>query len=219
MGHIISIAAIDNNQDYLAHNLRRLLDARNISEAELARQTSIPQPTLHKILSGKTNDPRASTVKSLADFFGISIDELMTGVNSKIKSDSKSKIQSVAIISWEDCLHFETQLSNITPSNWSQWIVTEFVSDKTFALISKPSMEPKFPRGSILIVDPSATPEDGDLVIAHYPDTKEATVRELNIDGPIRTFTTIGKPSSSTTPSDNKISIIGVVVKSIFAFD
>lgn len=219
MGHIISIAAIDNNQDYLAHNLRRLLDAINITEAELARQTSIPQPTLHKILSGKTNDPRASTVKSLAEFFGISIDELMTGTNVKKKPDSKSKIQSVAIISWENCLDAQTHLTNITPSNWSQWVVTEFVSDNTFALISKPSMEPKFPRGSILIVDPSATPEDGDLVIVHYTDTKVATVRELNIDGPIRTFTTIGKPASSVTPSDNNISIIGVVVKSIFAFE
>ncbi len=220
MAQLIALTNQNNNQNDLAINLRRLLDNKNISEAELARQTSIPQPTLHKILSGATSDPRASTLKSLAEYFDISIDDLMSGTaTNKRKSDQKCKIQSVAIISWDDCLDAKNFLSKLTPSTWHQWIVTEFVSSNTFALISKPSMEPKFPKGSILIIDPDADPEDGDLVIVQYKDTKQATIRELCIDGPIRTLSTISKSSTTAAPYDSNIQIIGIIVKSIFTFE
>src|SRR5579863_6988609 len=72
----IKIESVEN----LTDNLRHLMQLKDISEAALARKTAIPQPTLHKILAGKTNDPRASTLKALADFFEISIDELLTGI-------------------------------------------------------------------------------------------------------------------------------------------
>lgn len=43
-------------------------------------------------------------------------------------------------------------------------------------------MELRLPKGSILIVDPNTTTEDGDLLDAHYPGTDEATLREICIE-------------------------------------
>jgi SOS-response transcriptional repressor LexA len=205
--------------DDLTNTLHRLMDERKITEAELARRTNIPQPTLHKILSGKTGDPRASTLKSLACFFGVTIDMLLTGslpVSAAITTNS-TKTQSIAIISWSDCLQANKLLLTLNSTNWDRWITTEHTSTSAYALSSKPSMEPRFPKGSILIIDNKITPEDGDLIVTHFPGTSEATLRELSIDGPSKLLIPICK---SSTPDilNHDITVLGVLVRSIFQF-
>ncbi|OGT63277.1 MAG: hypothetical protein A3E85_06010 [Gammaproteobacteria bacterium RIFCSPHIGHO2_12_FULL_45_12] len=194
------------------------MDERNITEAELARRTNIPQPTLHKILSGKTGDPRASTLKALADFFGVTIDMLLTGSASvPPMTTTAANTQSIAIISWSDCLEASKLIRTLDSVSWDNWITTEYSSTNAFALTSKPSMEPRFPIGSTLIIDPNITPEDGDLIVVHFPNTSEATLRELSIDGPVKQLVPICKNSSPETFSA-EIRDLGVLVKSIFKF-
>jgi transcriptional regulator with XRE-family HTH domain len=43
----------------------------------LARRTGLTQPTLHRIMSEKTEDPRLSTMLVLAKFFDVPIEELV----------------------------------------------------------------------------------------------------------------------------------------------
>jgi len=214
-----SLATSLETTDDLTLNLRRLIDEKNITEAELARRTHIPQPTLHKILSGKTSDPRASTLKSLADFFGVTIDALLTGniSTSATATISAAKTQSIAIISWSDCLEASKLLRSLDSTNWAPWITTEYSSAGAFALSSKPSMEPRFPKGSTLIIDPNINSEDGDLIVVHYPNTNEATLRELSIDGPVKQLIPICKNSPPEVFSP-EIRELGVLVKSIFKF-
>lgn len=203
--------------EYLMINLRSLMRARNINEAQLARETNVPQPTLHKILSGKTIDPRTSTLKSLADYFGISIDDLLSGNFMVQATSGKNKTQSIAIISWADCIDAAKFMKKLTPALWDNWIVVEFSSQYAFALTSKPSMEPRFPRGTILIIDPGISAEDGDLVVVSYPNTSEATLRELSMDGPSKLLLPIcGK--ITPTNLDQDLKVLGVVVKSIFSY-
>ena len=38
----------------------------------------------------------------------------------------------------------------------------------------------------IFIVNPNILPDDGDLIVVHYPDTNEATLREFTQDGPTK---------------------------------
>ena len=68
----------------LSINLYKQMQKYGISEAELARRTHIPQPTLHKILAGKTEDPRFSTMQQLAAFFDLTVDELVSGVRAQL---------------------------------------------------------------------------------------------------------------------------------------
>jgi len=203
--------------EILAANLHRLMRARGINEAELARQSSIPQPTLHKILSGRTDDPRASTLKALANTFGISIDELLLGVDVSQQSNSTAKTQSIAIISWSECINAAKFITNLTSTNWSNWVVSEYVSQNAYGLISKASMEPYFPRKTILMIDPDMVAEDGDVIVVLYPNTSDATLRKLSTDGPKKLLL----PINATSNPDNfekGIKILGVVVKSVFSF-
>jgi SOS-response transcriptional repressor LexA len=164
-----------------------------------------------------TNDPRASTLKALAIFFDISIDELLNGINVMQPYNNTSNTQAIAAISWTDCIHANDFLKTLTPANWNHWVVTEFISNSAYALISKPSMEPRFPKGTILVIDPTVLAEDGRIVIVHYPNTDEATLRELSVDGPTKLLLPINA-NLTITPLQHDIKILGVLVKSIFSF-
>src|SRR5471032_772115 len=56
--------------------LRALLDQHGISPTELHRRTGVPQSTLSRILSGKIVDPSDKHISKIAEYFGISTDQL-----------------------------------------------------------------------------------------------------------------------------------------------
>ncbi len=62
----------------VAANLRQLIRARGISENQLSRHTDVAQPTIHRILSGRTADPRDGTLRPLAAWFGVTVEQLRT---------------------------------------------------------------------------------------------------------------------------------------------
>lgn len=203
-----------SNHDPVATNLRRLMKQQDISEAELSRQTHVPQPTIHKILTGKTADPRASTLVALADFFKISVDELILGVETKRQN---MITHSIPIISWSESVDSENFIQTLNTSNWAKWIITEAVAENSFALLSKPSMEPRFPPGTALIIKPNSKPDDGDIVLAHYANTNETTLREISIDGP-HTFLARLYGDTAPQPIPADISFKGTLIRSIFSF-
>ena len=54
-----------------------LLKQSHINESELARRVNLPKATINRIMSGRTPDPRASTLLAITDYFNISIEQLM----------------------------------------------------------------------------------------------------------------------------------------------
>ena len=206
----------DKNHDTLIHNLRLLMRKRDINDAELSRRTDIPQATIHKLLSGKTTDPRISTLNILANYFGLSVDALYS--NSLSENETQvPEARAVPIISWEECVKNDPT-TNLTPNNWNKWVIIEKSENKNiYGLITKPSMEPRFPRGLLLIVDAQIRPSDGDFVVVQYPQTPEATLRELSIDGPHRFLHSINEGSDSDK-LDDTIKIIATVIQSRFSY-
>src|SRR5579862_3131617 len=218
MNDLASVAIQAEEAESLTANLHRLMQNSGISEAELARRSNVPQPTLHKILSGKTDDPRASTLKALANTFDISIDELLSGTFTTSRQINKApKTQSIAIISWSDCIEATHFIANLTSTNWDNWVISESLSQHAYGLATKASMEPHFPKGTVLIIDPDMTAEDGDTIVVLYPNTQEATLRKLSIDGPMKLLLPLNATSSPNNFEKN-IQILGVVVKSVFSF-
>lgn len=207
---------IDESQ-LLINNLKGLMTAAHINEAELARQTGLPQPTLHKILAGKTSDPRYSTLVLLADFFAVSVDALYNENGVDYKNPGRqtfAKTISIPILSWSECLNPE-ELLNKNQSHWNLWVNIESEAGNLYALISKPCCEPRFPKGSVLIINPNLPPQDGDFIIAKYPNTTEACLRELSIDGPNRLLLPLNG-NYAVEKQANNIKIIGVLVQSRF---
>jgi SOS-response transcriptional repressor LexA len=198
----------------LASRLRSLMQSKTISECELARRTHIPQPTLHKILTFKTTDPRVSTLMALADYFEISMEELLTG---NALTHNQPKIQSVPILSWSECIKGINFIKNLSESNWADWTLTERISPYAYALISKSSMEPHFQKKTTLIIDPEAQPKDGDIIVVVYPKTDEATLRAISIDGPSQLLLPLNT-TGNVTKYEKEMEIIGVLVKSNYSY-
>lgn len=75
----------------LKQNLKKLLHDKDMTAAQLSRATSIAPQTLNNWLSGQ--EPRGLIqLKKVADYFGLTIDELAFGPISKIpnKYDERS---------------------------------------------------------------------------------------------------------------------------------
>ncbi len=209
-------------KDLLVKNLRWLMHKRKITEAELTRKTKIPSTTLHKILSGETADPRISTLQTLSTHFGVLLDHLYSK-NMEVEEEASlifpQKNFFIPIISWEDSVEIQDSTDFLSKFKNNEWITADILkTERAFALTTKPSMEPRLPRGTVLIIDICTAPIDGDLVIVHYANSKEATLRELFIDGPNKLLL----PVNAITKGDNfdeKIHrIIGIVTQSRFSY-
>lgn len=49
---------------------------KGVSEYQLAKDSGVPQPTIHRIKSGETREPKHGTVAKLARALGVGIDYL-----------------------------------------------------------------------------------------------------------------------------------------------
>lgn len=92
-----------------------------------------------------------------------------------------------------------------------EWIPVTFTTPNVFALrVDGDSMEPDYPPGRILFVDPDATPEPMDLVIAINGDS-EATFKRLTKEGGVWYLAPIN-PRYPLQKLDSLCKIIGVVI-------
>ena len=68
--------------------LARLMKQEGISQSGLSRATGVPQPTINRILSQVTQDPRRDSMISIANYFGVPLESLY-GSSSSQKSAKK----------------------------------------------------------------------------------------------------------------------------------
>lgn len=64
-------------------NLKKMKEQSGMTTKEISKHSGIPEPTLEKLFSGATKDPKLSTMQKLVHFFGYTLDDLD---NDPIKS-------------------------------------------------------------------------------------------------------------------------------------
>lgn len=198
-------------------NLQYLMRAKRLTEADLTRNTGIAQPTLHKILSGKTLDPRMSTIKILAKYFSITID-LLYSSDITFLENMIPRFKLIPILSWNDCPESNFAEIKVLLNNQSVdkvWVNGDH-HDPRYALLSKPSMEPYFIRNTLLIIGSDENAGDGDYVVVRYNSIKEATIRRLFIDGPdYRVCSIDGKLSECKEDANKNLRILGSLQQAV----
>jgi transcriptional regulator with XRE-family HTH domain len=55
------------------------MDRQDVTEYALGKRSGVPQPTIHRILTGESGNPKARTLDRLARTLGMSQDELFYG--------------------------------------------------------------------------------------------------------------------------------------------
>lgn len=70
------ILGMSNPELLVKKNLEWLIAQKRTNPYELQKSTGVPQPTIHRILTGESTDPRTKTLQPLADFFQVSVADL-----------------------------------------------------------------------------------------------------------------------------------------------
>lgn len=175
----------------LSENLRELMIKAGITEARLARESSVPQPTINRILSKATKFPRGDTLSDLANFFGITISQLLGDdplPTDRIPGAHNPNNRSWEILpelSWDIVTKWPNVKDELRKEGWHKWVSTDAkVSDDAYALAAKgEAMAPYFLEGTKLIIDPSCKPNDRDFVVVCPKDQNQATLKQLFYDG------------------------------------
>lgn len=157
--------------------LRKLMAERKIRVAELARRVNLPQPTVHRIATGVCEHPHASSLKPLADFFSVTVDQ-MKGHEPIQAIDA---IIKVPLLAWEQAKTWVFDHKKIKPK---EFIVTDAkVGAQGYALkVEDASMEPVFPRKTILVIDPYREVRDRSYVVAILANYSLPLFRQLLVN-------------------------------------
>lgn len=208
------------NPNHLSKNIEILLEKNKITEGELARILNIPYNTVNRLATGFTTDPRVSTLQLIADYFQISLDALMSEGDPTQEDKKKIKMPHlVPLFTWDDISKSEFDI-HMDKSNWTNWypiilVNTENLSEHAYALESKRSMQPRFPVGTIFIVDPITTPIDGDLILVRMLENDAVSLRDLIIDPPNWQLSPIHGNTPVLLYNENIHCIIGIIVFTI----
>lgn len=198
----------------VADVLNNLLKKHNLNSARLGSFIDIPRATITNIVRGKTTDPRVSTLQAIADYFNVTVGQLL-GREGLADDPMKSmKQQIVRIIDWEQACNWKNILSDSEMLKTSKRISIDSASNQNiFALnVVGDAMSPQFHEGTILIVDPDKTPKNRDFVIACVDETQDVMFRQLFTEGKFRFLKAANHTFSSYEMKQND-KIIGVVIQ------
>jgi len=202
----------------LASNLSILIEKNNLTEAELALALEIPSMTVRRLASGETVDPHISTLKKIANYFEVSIDSLIetTNLGSITTMRKKNMPVFVPILDWNTVSKIDS-LENFDLSSWQEWQPVVLgkqhsLGENAFAIEGKPSMMPRFPMGTLFVIDPSVSPIDGDLVLIKMKQDSGLSIREISIDPPKWQLKPTIPGSETIFYAQNEHAIVGTVM-------
>ena len=204
----------------IADNLAYLMQLHHLSENRLARALDTSVMTVRRLLSGETEDPRILTLKAIADYFNTSVDFLLHEFNHQPLTRMPAKISEyIPVLAWDSFSEADDvqALDLSTCTSWYPVVVPEKNTQTThlFALRTRPSMQPRFPLDTILVIKQSEQPLDGDLVVVKMRDSKQLSLRELKVDSPYWQLQPVVAGSEVIFFRENQQVILGVVLFSI----
>lgn len=195
------------------NSILNLMRERNIHISQLAREVNVPQPTMHRLLKGKSGDIKLSTLIEIANFFSVTLADITNYAPpcAISKADSFLACRHVPILTWREACNASQPVLN----DQREYICAGAkCSHSTFALKTKASFNFIFPKDTILIIDPEIEAADGDYVVLSYQETHEATMRLLVIDGPVAELKKINCEDKAE-PLTKETTIIGPVLQSM----
>lgn len=142
----------------IASRLEHLLEKYNISQTELATRAGISQPTIWKILAGRSKKSRE--LPAIARALGVNLNWLVDGVGTITGNDEglEALDASKLIRVYEGNEATGRVITSPVRKSEPSWRAYELKSD---------SMVNVAPTGSIVVVDQAIRPGMNDYVVAH----------------------------------------------------
>jgi SOS-response transcriptional repressor LexA len=159
-----------------------------LSQEKLGELAGLDQTVISKLERGDVQE--TARVAELANALGCDALWLATGKTSGKEEHTRQPMHEVSLkgkvplISYVAAGNWNDAVDNLSPGDAEQWIDTTVpIKRHTYALrVEGDSMEPRFPNGAILIVEPEAEPKNGSFVIVRQ-NGSDATFKQLIADG------------------------------------
>ncbi len=163
------------NIDKLVSNINELMKQKGVANVtELAKNTKIPQPTMHRLVSGEIKDPKYTLLKNIADFFKISVEELVEKSNPRALETSNGNKNIDAVQYKHIPVVGGAQLG--TGGYWTErqypvgfgdgYVSWPSTDPDAFAIkCAGDSMKPRIKDGEYVIVEPNHQYFPGDEVL------------------------------------------------------
>lgn len=96
--------------------LSGLMARQGLTDNELADRCGIPQPTISRIRNGESRDPRDSTLRPLAQYFGLTVSQLRGDVplpaeTVRITAQDQDQVKEVSV----DVLRLAESIESLSP--------------------------------------------------------------------------------------------------------
>ncbi|MBW5801156.1 LexA family protein [Halomonas elongata] len=209
----------------LGDRLRAEMEAKGWSEGELARRSGLKQPTIHRILTGQSRDPRYGNIEKLAFALGRDPAWLRTGKGDSARHTpnvtpvaQSKKVYHYPVVSWVAAGDWGEAVAPYEPGCEQAYEGTDYYSKgRAFWLeVEGDSMTAQagtsIPQGMMILVDPEVEAHNGSLVVAQVDGGEEATFKKLVIDGGARYLKPLN-PAYPVIPINGNCEIVGVVVE------
>ena len=149
----------------LNKTLEYLIKKWGININQLHKHTGIPLSTLKRLRLNKENNPTLASLAPIANYFSVSLDQLIGREALTKKNNKKINGLTVPLIRWKDIIN--------TPKNrcylaFSSLVIRDItLNENSFALLIKDNNTNNFLAGSLLVIDPSLKGRNRDFIIAH----------------------------------------------------
>ena len=194
----------------IAENINKLMDMEGINASELSRLTGINRSILHKILTGSTKNPTLESIKPIIKHYGF--DEVVYGASSKSPGTNE-----IPILSWAEAAQFPS--CQIFKTNRKYVLTNLQKSHNVFGVLVEYTLDSRFPKDTLLIIDHDRTPKNLSYVIVNEGTNNVASLKRFILDGCIAYLKSIDSTFPSVKYDPENFRIVGVVIQSIFDYE
>ena len=155
----------DINQLSLAETLNDLIEREiKLTPAALARKLGIPTNKITRILNEDVTDPKASTLLQIANYFDITIEQLL-GLAPIVREGTSQGLTATQALPI-----FELSQPEKMTKEWYRWVPNDIAGDYFTLALDTDLYEPTFQQNSLLIINRDVAPDDRSYILIKKND-------------------------------------------------
>lgn len=174
----------------IGERIAKVMSSKGWSEGELGRRSGVPQPTIHRIITGQSTSPRLGNLEQIARALGVTVDSLWieggsaSTTSKKIKRPTSSKdfelysvstghVYRVPLIALEHALEWRSGGYDLSRAEVFMPCPVEVGPHAFFFIMPNDSMlgqktEKSIPEGWLVYVDPDSVPQPGQIALGSF---------------------------------------------------
>ena len=172
----------------LSENLKALMREVGITVTELARQTDVGQPVIHRMASGETDNPKVGSLSPISKFLNVNISQLIGDEPLPVERFQGShnpyyrNWSKLPLLSWEQAAVWP---KHKIPNEVESYISTEaIVSKQAFAVKMEDStMLPRYAEGTIFVIEPTIETRNNDFAAVVVGNESRMQFKQTLFDG------------------------------------